>query len=659
LYTQSEIKLSPAGSKDLKFRTDINGLRAIAVIAVLLFHFNVSWMSGGFAGVDVFFVISGYLMTGIILKGFDSNNFSILKFFAARANRIIPALGFLCIVLLIFGWMFLPPIEYRALGKHVASSISFTSNIIYWRESGYFDANAYQKWLLHTWSVSVEWQFYIIYPIILSLLLKYTSIKSLRRVILASTALGFIFCILATYKWPNPAYYLLPTRAWEMLLGGIAYIYPMTLTLKNKKILAHSGIILVVISYLFISKDNLWPGYLALIPAIGTFLVIQANYSENKITGNQVFQKIGNWSYSIYLWHWPVIVAIHYFQLGLTWYYIGALASIILGYVSYSYIESRRTQSDFSSLKSYLKLTPIYMVLIIGSIGSAIYLTNGAEWHYSQDIRNLSNESRNKNPYECMTENKFPCYIGNINNIKAIIIGDSHADALTTSLASAFDLSKDGIIALTQSSCPFILGMNSIKDENKCLNENNRRLQYLNENHLGIPIFWVARSGAYIYGQTDPERINSKSDVQPSIYFSKIYKTPDIALLNEFSSNLNSTIELLTKKRHVFIVLPTPEMRVNVPKFVSKQILIYKTYPEINLNESIYKSRNSEIIKILSNVAEKNNATILDPAKYLCKEGQCAGLHNGRSIYYDADHMSEYGNKILTPMFLNGLTSSP
>jgi peptidoglycan/LPS O-acetylase OafA/YrhL len=643
----------------LKFRTDINGLRAIAVIAVLLFHFNVSWMSGGFAGVDVFFVISGYLMTGIVFKGFDSNDFSILKFFAARANRIVPSLGFLCITLLVFGWFFLPPIEYKALGKHVVSSISFISNIAYWRESGYFDANAYQKWLLHTWSVSVEWQFYIIYPIMLSLLLRYTSIQSLRRLILASTVLGFIFCILVTYKWPNPAYYLLPTRAWEMLLGGIAYIYPVKLNLKNKKVLAHSGIVLILLSYLLISKDNIWPGYLALIPAIGTFLVIQANYSENKITGNLAFQKIGKWSYSIYLWHWPVVVAIHYFQLELVWYYFGAIGSIILGYLSYSHIESRRTQSDFSSLRSYLKLTPIYIILMIGSLGSTIYLTNGAEWHYSQEIRKISKESTNKNPYECMTENKFPCYIGNRKNIKAIIVGDSHADALTTSLASAVNLRADGIIALTKSSCPFIIGMHFVKNKDQCLSENKRRIQYLNENHLGIPIFWVARSSSYIYGQTDPERINSESDLRPSIYFRKIYKTPDAELLNEFSIGLNKSIEFLIKKRPVFLVLPTPEMRVNVPKFTNRHLLLHKTYPEININEALYESRNSKIRKILSNVAAKNGAKILDPAKYLCKENKCAGLYDGLPIYYDGDHMSEYGNKILTPMFLKGLTSSP
>jgi peptidoglycan/LPS O-acetylase OafA/YrhL len=146
----------------LQFRKDLNGLRAIAVVAVVLFHFNASWMPGGFAGVDVFFVISGFLMTGIIFRGIEQKNFSILRFYVARANRIIPALAVLCLFLLVFGWFYLTPLDYKALGKHAAGSMGFLSNFMYMRESGYFDAASREKWLLHTWSLSVEWQFYII-----------------------------------------------------------------------------------------------------------------------------------------------------------------------------------------------------------------------------------------------------------------------------------------------------------------------------------------------------------------------------------------------------------------------------------------------------------------------------------------------------------------
>lgn len=239
------------------FRKDINGLRAIAVIAVVLFHFNSSWMPGGFAGVDVFFVISGFLMTGIIFRGIESEKFSILNFYVARVNRIVPALAVLCLVLLVFGYFYLTPLDYRSLGKHAVSSIGFLSNAIYWRDSGYFDSASQEKWLLHTWSLSVEWQFYIIFPLVLVAMRKIMSVKRMKITVLLGTVLGFIFCVIATYKWPDFAYYLLPTRAWEMMVGGVAYLYPIALKKERKRFIEHLGLVLIIGSYLFISKDNL------------------------------------------------------------------------------------------------------------------------------------------------------------------------------------------------------------------------------------------------------------------------------------------------------------------------------------------------------------------------------------------------------------------
>lgn len=356
------------------FRYDINGLRAIAVIAVVLFHFNASWLPGGFAGVDVFFVISGFLMTGIIFKGIEEKKFSLIKFYIARANRIIPALSVLCFVLLILGWFYLTPLEYKALGKHVASSISFISNIVYWRESGYFNTASNEKWLLHTWSLSVEWQFYVIYPIILVLLSKFFSIKTIKLILVAGTILGFIFCIISTYKWPNPSYYLLSTRAWEMMLGGIAYLYPLTVKESRKKLFELAGIILIIGSYFLISSDNLWPGYLAIFPVSGAFLIIQAQYNNSLITGNILAQKIGSWSYSIYLWHWPLVVTIYIFSLDKNYAYVGIILSILLGFLSYKYIEKINFRNNFQSFISYLKCKPLYIAGLVGFLGVVVFI---------------------------------------------------------------------------------------------------------------------------------------------------------------------------------------------------------------------------------------------------------------------------------------------
>jgi len=348
----------------MKFRKDINGLRAIAVIAVVLFHFNESWLPGGFAGVDVFFVISGFLMTSIIFNGIERKQFSTIQFYIARANRILPALAVLSIALLLFGWFFITPSDYTTLTKHVTSSLFFLSNVTYWSESGYFDIASHNKWLLHSWSLSVEWQFYIIYPLILVTMRKFMSLKSMKLTLLISTIVLFLFSIIATYLWPNPAYYLLPTRAWEMMLGGIAYTSPFTIKDRHKSYVQLTGLTLIIGAYLFISKDTPWPGYLAILPVLGAFLVIQSQHSTSVITNNFIFQKLGAWSYSIYLWHWPFVVAIYYFSLEYFYVYLGILLSILFGSISYNLIEKRKFKQELGSW-SILKSKPILITLVV------------------------------------------------------------------------------------------------------------------------------------------------------------------------------------------------------------------------------------------------------------------------------------------------------
>jgi peptidoglycan/LPS O-acetylase OafA/YrhL len=378
--------LRPETEVIVKFRSDINGLRALAVIAVVIYHFEPSWMPGGFAGVDVFFVISGYLMTGIIFKGIEQENFSIIQFYKARAIRIIPALAVMCFILLLFGWFFTFDTTYATMSKHIVSSLTFLSNIVYWGESGYFDASSHQKWLLHTWSLSVEWQFYLIYPLILLGLRKCISIETMKKLVVVGTFLGTAFCIFITFEWPdykwaNPSFYMLPTRAWEMMLGGVAFLYPMTINSKKKIILELLGLILVIGTYFIATADIAWPGYAAIFPVLGTYLIIIAQRENSFVTQNYVFQKLGAWSYSIYLWHWPLVVYMNTY-LEVTFLNIGMLIilSIILGILSFTFIER--------------KVKGIYVFILFLSVlmaSTAIYFNNG---HFesrdkSQDVGNI------------------------------------------------------------------------------------------------------------------------------------------------------------------------------------------------------------------------------------------------------------------------------
>lgn len=539
----------------MQFRKDINGLRAIAVIAVVLFHFKASWMPGGFAGVDVFFVISGYLMTAIIFRGIEQESFSIFKFYIARANRIVPALAVLCLVLLIFGWFYLTPMDYKALGKHVASSMGFLSNVIYWRESGYFDASSHEKWLLHTWSLSAEWQFYIIYPLLLVVMRKFMSLKVMKATVLIGTVLGFIFCIITTYKWPDFSYYLLPTRAWEMMLGGIAFLYPIAFKENRKKFFEWVGLALIFASYVLISKDSPWPGYLALFPVLGSFLIIQAQRNDSLITNNIVFQKIGAWSYSIYLWHWPIVVAIYYFSLNEIFIYVGLALSILLGFLSNKYIEKIKFKNNFGGLLDYLKCKPVYMVLIMGLFSSYIFYNKGENgWFIRQALETQQTYTiiANRNPHlgnwkaDSVGNQDFSDCRFNVQNLTSeiearlqkcksnygagvLILGDSHAKDLFGLVTSKFK--EKFLVGITNSN-----GCRPHTPKDSCQYE--KVTQFLSVNHYMFNHVIYEQGGFYLL-------LDEQGNIGSRNMFSKLNLFERVEGISVGQENIDRVIDYL------------------------------------------------------------------------------------------------------------------
>lgn len=362
----------------MDFRKDINGLRAIAVIAVVIFHFNPSWLPGGFSGVDIFFVISGFLITGILFRNLEKDSLSLTGFYKSRARRIIPALAVMCSVLLLLGWFFLLPPEYSELGKHIAASLGFYSNFTYWSEAGYFTASAHEKWLLHTWSLSVEWQFYMLYPIVLLGLSKVISIRHLRWVVLAACAAGFVGCVIASVKWPEPAFYLLPARAWELLLGGVAALFPVTLNRPQQRVLEATGLLLMAASFILLSERVVWPGYLALMPVLGSFAVIMAARQDSIATTRPFSQWTGKLSYSLYLWHWPVVVFMSYAgYLGNPLNaLVGIAAAFALAQLSYSLIEQAPQKKAPAVPWRFAGASALIALVFVG--GTTVNATDGA-----------------------------------------------------------------------------------------------------------------------------------------------------------------------------------------------------------------------------------------------------------------------------------------
>jgi peptidoglycan/LPS O-acetylase OafA/YrhL len=267
----------------MEFRNDINGLRAVSIIAVVLFHFGVPGFSGGFVGVDVFFVISGYLMTAIILKTYSNGNFSLLNFYLSRARRIIPAIFILCVTLLILSWYYILPVDYVIIAKGALASMAFVSNVVYWRESGYFDTAAQNNWFLHTWSLSVEWQFYVLYPIMLSVLLRFSrNILAVRLLLAIMCAASFVVSIVGA-RWPTASFYLLPTRAWELMAGGAVCTGNFNLPRSGmwRSSLEILGLLALALSVYLFHPGMLWPGYMAIVPVAGCALIIVAERKES------------------------------------------------------------------------------------------------------------------------------------------------------------------------------------------------------------------------------------------------------------------------------------------------------------------------------------------------------------------------------------------
>jgi peptidoglycan/LPS O-acetylase OafA/YrhL len=593
----------------MNFRYDINGLRAIAVIGVVLFHFNANILPGGFAGVDIFFVISGFLMTRIIFNSILSNSFSLVSFYLARFYRIVPALTILSVVLLVFGWFYLPPLDYFSLGKHVLSSLFFISNFIYFNEIGYFDAESHEKWLLHTWSLSVEWQFYIIYPIFIMLLTRIINRDTVKYIILFFTVAGFLFCAIATKLWPEASYYLLSMRFWELLLGGLAYFYQNKILVN--KYHAYTGVLIIFCSFIFLSNENYWPGYLAIIPTLAVFFIIISNFQDHVIFCNKVVQSIGLWSYSIYLWHWPIVVFINYYELN-NFSYIAILISVLLGWFSHKYFE-RAIQVKY-----------IFLSALLFSIMMTI--NNGYMYQMPRDIYEsllLNPKDEKYGDYTWENHKQYTSDFSRGSN-RMLIIGDSQAGDFTNILV------ESGVGSRYEIKSSLI----SAKCGSFYLDELQRKSLF-------------SRSSDIKEGKVNPVLCNRQWDF---IYQKPITKHADVIVIamnwRDYAIPYVrlSIINLMNSNRTAKIIfVGRKSLGVSIPKSI-----FYSYKKGINLEDYLYdKSRetfelNKEIKVILD---EFKNVIYVDFEDILCRQDKkCIGTYLGDPIFYDGPHSTKEGN---------------
>jgi peptidoglycan/LPS O-acetylase OafA/YrhL len=464
----------------MKYRAEIDGLRALAVLPVILFHAGFEWFSGGFVGVDVFFVISGYLITTIIISEMAEGKFSIVNFYERRARRILPALFFVMLACLPFAWLWLTPSDLKDFGQSLVAVSTFSSNILFWWESGYFDTAAELKPLLHTWSLAVEEQYYILFPVFLMLTWR-LGIKTILILLSIVFLISLGVAVWGTQYAAHPkiisgAFFLLPTRGWELLIGVFAAFYLKYNThLKShtlNQMLSLLGFGMIAYSIIAFDKTTPFPSLYALIPTIGTGLLILCAVPKtfvHRLLSLKYIVGIGLISYSAYLWHQPLLAFARHRLLGDVSDSILILlcsASLLMAWLSWKFVEA--------PFRSNRKITR--NAIFCGSFCSLIiFLIIGYLTHKNININ--SEWSTAARQHQCLlqsdeeTQHSLSCYE---DDSGILLWGDSHAGSLSIGLAESYS-GRTPFTQLTQSGCPPILGLEVLIHRKSC-NQINQRI---------------------------------------------------------------------------------------------------------------------------------------------------------------------------------------
>ena len=464
----------------IAYRPDIDGLRAVAILSVLGFHTLPRLVRGGFVGVDVFFVISGYLISGIILGGLRNDRFSLRHFYSRRIRRIFPALTVVLVACFLFGWLALLADEYTQLGKHVAAAAGFSLNLVLWRESGYFDTASALKPLLHLWSLGVEEQFYIVWPLLMWLAWKRRF--NLLAVTLSIVAVSFWLGVRTTQTNAVAAFYSPITRFWELMIGCSLALVATTSTdarreeraglVENLK--ASVGLLLIVAAVFGLSGNVAFPGWWALLPTTGAFLLISAGpqaWFNRRVLSHPLLVWIGLISYPLYLWHWPLLsfgrIIGSATQPRSTRIAL-AIASVVLAWLTYEFIERPVRRSRGARPVAVL----IVLMLAIGSIGVYTFRSDGFDVRFPQAIRPYSNYKYtpgvNARPGRCWldavqpsTEYGEDCIdrISSQSTAKPLVFiwGDSHAARLYAGM-NQVRRERYRFAQFTRDSCPPLIG---------------------------------------------------------------------------------------------------------------------------------------------------------------------------------------------------------
>lgn len=632
------------------WRGDIDGLRAVAVLSVLLAHAGVPFLEGGFVGVDVFFVISGYLITGILVRELDKGRFSLPGFYERRIRRILPALYAMAAVTSTVSWVFLMPVDYKEYGESLAGVAIFASNFYFDVKSGYFDASSEFRPLLHTWSLGVEEQFYIVFPLLLA---------ALYRVGQRRHILPLLACLWLLSLWSNGlagrngSFYLPWFRAWELLTGSlIAIALPgrgLRLPPVWRQGLGVAGLALIIWPVLSYSAQTDFPGLAALPPVLGAALLIKLGEGLNGATWVhrllclRPVVHVGRISYSLYLWHWPPLVFLRYLSpepLSIGQELLAVCAAFLLAELSWRLVEQPFRRPGFLRRRTVLAGGMAVCVAAF-AFGVSARVWQGMPGRLPPEVRTISSVGLDINPNRNRCSTRFfrqqdtaaPC-IGGAEGVTPhfALVGDSFADAMAPGvMVAGRDLGLAGY-EITAGGCYPLLGTHGAGHQ--CGDYFGKVATFLEAHdeitHVILIARWSSAFEASRYGLNRASGLYIMDAEHPE---------PSLENTREaVRDGLARFIEALGRKR-IQIVAFIPEQMTDVPRAMGVARLLGRE-ANIAVPRRIYDERQENARRALSELAETYGLDLLDMGTVMCSRDICPASRDGQPLYVDDNHVS-------------------
>lgn len=670
----------------LRYRPEIDGIRAIAVFAVIFYHaelslFGSNFLPGGFIGVDIFFVISGYLITSLILKElFATKNFSFLKFYERRVRRIIPALFTVIIFFFPLAWLYLLPSSLIDFANSILSTLGFASNFYFYLADVQYNAeDSLLKPFLHTWSLSVEEQYYIFFPLVVLLIFRHIR-KYILTILSVAILISLYFADAGSKDNISLTFYSIHTRLWEMLAGSLlAYLEIKKKYRSKSKILNQTlpifGLFLVLCSFVYFTDEILHPSLITTLPIVGISLMVWFSHKEGvltKILSSDLFVGTGLISYSLYLWHFPIFVfaRIAEFTEGdLIKKIFLIIITIIVSKISYSTIEKKFRDKKKISFKNLILFLTSALIFII-TFNVLIVNNNGYKNRLPPILQaNIETEdlwkmTKNNNGETCWKRIEDHCIFNPSGNKDVFIIGDSQIGSLVPNLKNKLVKKNYRVNLFLLSGCWYLPGFNKYEKNNKvdqnCNAENQSKIRSKILDSKESIVIIGGRLPLYLSSEYfDNEEGGVERDLAGAD-FGYFKSTITENTLNE--AIVDSVDELLENKHKIILIYPIPEVGWNVPRKLNSKWLNRfvnnKSYKkEITTSYEVYKKRTKDSYEVLDLIKNKNMYRVY-PHALFCnnKVKERCVTHNDKDFFYaDDDHPSITGSKMINDLIIKGV----